>query len=124
VALKKLLIYEKADVIFEPVSTHPMSDAAFQERLDAIVWGDSPDPYSHALEVVCCHWWNRPSLAVRVWAMAQAEEYGKKCVAISRKCDLNDPGVRVIYDHYFKIKDRYWNVCAAFGPLEDYSALA
>ncbi len=97
-----------------------MSDASFRERFDAIVWGDSLDPYSHALDVVCHQWWSRPSLAVRDWAMEQAEEYGKKCSAISKKCNLDDPGVKVIYDHYFNIKTRYWKVYAACMPEVKY----
>jgi hypothetical protein len=35
---------------------------------------------------------------------------------MSNKCNLYDPGVRIIYDHYENIKERYWRVKLAFGP--------
>ncbi len=91
----------------------PDTDAAFRERLEAIVWGDSQHPYSRTLDAVSNLWWNRSPAAVRDWALQQSEEYGKRCADISKKCNLADPGVMVIYDHYDNIKSRYWNVHSA-----------
>jgi hypothetical protein len=95
-----------------------------RDHLDDIVWSNVPDPYARALDVYCSVWWSRQHAlgAVRDWAMEQSEEYQRRCVAMSKKCDLGDPGVRVIYDHYYNIKDRYWrvHVAVAFGPVGQY----
>lgn len=85
------------------------------ERLDDIVWGASLDPYSHALDVYhSVPWHQRHALgAVRDWAMAQSDDCQRKCVTLSKKCDMDHPGVRVIYEHYFNLKSRYWLVSEA-----------
>ena len=89
-----------------------------RERLENIVWGDDVDPYSLALDVVRRYRWQGPSgiIATHSWAYAQSREYDKKCTAMTKKCDLTVPCVRVLYNHYYNIRERYRLVHMAYGP--------
>jgi len=93
--------------------------ADVRECLDTIVWGDEIDPFPCAVQVMNSCWWSGPYFQCEIqdWAWAHFHEYDEKCAAIANRCDLNDPGVKMIYEHYSNIRDRYWKVREAFGPL-------
>ena len=89
-----------------------------RERLENIVWGDKADPHSLAKRVMKSFWLRGPHVhnAMHVWAFAQSCEYDKKCKAMKTKCDLTDPGIEVLYNHYYNIRERYRLVQMAYGP--------
>jgi hypothetical protein len=92
-----------------------MNETEMIECLECIVWGERADPYAAARSVMGNRWWRSQTIYVLIneWAKARSDEHYAKCSAIEKKCDLKDEGVRVIYDHYKRIQDRYWRVHVA-----------
>ena len=93
-----------------------MLESVLRSRLDDVVWEGGLDAFSDALAVVgsqWCHPWVAAS--VSQWARRRADEYREKSRWIQSKCDVNDPGVNVMYEHYLKISLRYEDVQSALS---------
>jgi hypothetical protein len=91
-----------------------MLESHIRKKLDDVVWEGGRDTYSDALRVVELDWlhpWMAQSLSN--WAEGLGEDYRERSRVVRNKCDISDPGVFVIYEHYLKISTRYMDVHAA-----------
>jgi hypothetical protein len=87
-----------------------------QRLLDDVVWEGGVDAFSDALGILQSDWvlpWAASSLSR--WALARRDEYQDKCRRIESKCDVNEPGVKMIYEHYLNICLRYMDVQTALS---------
>ena len=87
-----------------------------QRLLDDVVWEGGVDAFSDALGILQSDWvqpWVASSLSR--WAIARGEDYREKSRRIRSKCDVNDPGVNMIYEHYLNISLRYMDVQTALS---------
>lgn len=91
-----------------------MLESQIRDKLDDVVWEGGRHPYSDALRVVELDWMH-PCMAQSLakWAEGLGQEYRERSRIVRNKCDISDPGVFVIYEHYLKISMRYMDVHAA-----------
>jgi hypothetical protein len=93
-----------------------MLEAQIRKKLDDVVWEGGRDSYSDAIRVVEMAWMH-PFItrSLLKWAEGLGNDYRERSRAVGNKCDISDPGVFVIYEHYLKISTRYMDVHAALG---------
>ncbi len=93
-----------------------MLESQIRKKLDDIVWEGGRDPYSDALCVAEMAWMHPfVTRSLLKWAEGLGNDYRERSRAVRNKCDIGDPGVFVIYEHYLKISNRYMDVHAALG---------
>jgi len=89
-----------------------MNEQQLREMLEDVVWGESTDVYEDARRILNSRWIVYPwvNSAVHTHIKHQAREYRTNSVKIYDRCNICDPGVRIMYDHYKNISDRYSSV--------------
>ena len=93
----------------------PTSEAELRELLDEIVWGQSVDPYAAAISAIDKSWYIYPWVLnqLHFWARQKNTEHKQSSRIIFDKCNIGEDGVRVMYNHYYTIADRYGKVAFA-----------
>jgi hypothetical protein len=91
-----------------------MLESQIRKKLDDVVWEGGRDSYSEAIRVAEMAWMH-PFItrSLSKWAEELGNDYRERSRSVRNKCDINDPGVFVMYEHYLKISNRYMDVHAA-----------